>query len=373
MKRIVLVGGGSGGHFYPLIALAQHIRLHTEISNEISLYYFGPNPYNLEDLKKYDVSFVYCPAGKRRRYFSLLNWLDAFKTFGGIFVAIWKLYVIYPDVIFSKGGYTSVPVTLAAWFLRIPVVIHESDAKPGAANILAGKFARYIAITYDDAAQYFNPERTALTGIPIRTELIERVPDAAVRLGIPTDRPILLVTGGSLGAERINLLILESLKTLLPHFTILHQTGTDWADKVKGLAIAMYPNDGDLSHYFVKGTLTASEMNLAQNAASLIISRAGSGSIQEIAYHQKPSILIPIPEDISHDQRTNAYAYARMGAAHVLEEGNLTDSLLTNDILNILNNQDQYRVMAEAAGRFYVGDAAEKVLKILIKIANEHF
>jgi UDP-N-acetylglucosamine--N-acetylmuramyl-(pentapeptide) pyrophosphoryl-undecaprenol N-acetylglucosamine transferase len=373
MKRIVLVGGGTGGHFYPLIALAQHIRLHTEISNDISLYYFGPDPYNQEDLNRYNITYVRCPAGKRRRYFSVQNWLDNFKTIYGIFVAIRKLYVIYPDVVFSKGGYTSVPVTLAAWFLRIPVVIHESDAKPGAANKLAANFARYIAISYDDAAQYFDPERTALTGIPIRTELVERIPDAATRLGIPTDRPILFVTGGSLGAERINLLIIQSLKTLLPHFTILHQTGVEWAEKVRALAIAKYPNENDLSHYFIKGTLSAAEMNLAQNAASLIISRAGSGSIQEIAYHQKPSILIPIPEDISHDQRTNAYAYARMGAAHVLEEGNLTDSLLTNDILNILNNQEQYRAMSVAAGQFYVGDAAEKVLKILIKIANEHF
>jgi UDP-N-acetylglucosamine--N-acetylmuramyl-(pentapeptide) pyrophosphoryl-undecaprenol N-acetylglucosamine transferase len=113
-------------------------------------------------------------------------------------------------------------------------------------------------------------------------------------------------------------------------------------------------------------------MNLAQQAASVIVARAGSGTIFEIAYHQKPSVIIPIPESISHDQRSNAYAYARTGAAHVLEEGNLTDGLLTTEILNILNNRERYQQMCAAAGSFIHGDAAEKLVAILVEIANEH-
>ena len=372
MKRIVLVGGGTGGHFYPLIAVAQHIRAHTEISNAIELFYAGPDPYDKELLSQYKIRYIRIPAGKRRRYFSLLNYLDIFKNIYGIFVAIGKLYAVYPDVVFSKGGFTSVPVTLAAWFLRIPVVVHESDSKAGAANKLAASFARYIAISFDEVADAYPAGKTALTGIPLRVEFLNEFDRPAERLGIPADRPIIFVTGGSQGAERINTLILQSLDELLPFYTIVHQTGTEAAEQIKVTAISLIKDETLLSRYFVMGSLNAHEMNLAESAASLIISRSGAGSIFEIAHKRKPSILIPIPEKISHDQRTNAYAYARTGAAEVLEEGNMTDGLLTTAISNILNNHVRYTEMSTAAGAFIRGDAAEKVVAILIEIANEH-
>ncbi|HEY0964752.1 MAG TPA: glycosyltransferase, partial [Candidatus Paceibacterota bacterium] len=145
--RIGFVGGGTGGHFYPLIAVAEELQARTPTPE---LYYFGPSPYNKDLLTQMNITYIACPAGKLRRYFSVQNFIDVFKSFFGIFIAIWKLYVIYPDVIFSKGGFTSVPILLAARFLRIPVVIHESDAVPGRANNLAKKFARYIGIAYDD-------------------------------------------------------------------------------------------------------------------------------------------------------------------------------------------------------------------------------
>ncbi|MCA9361094.1 UDP-N-acetylglucosamine--N-acetylmuramyl-(pentapeptide) pyrophosphoryl-undecaprenol N-acetylglucosamine transferase [Candidatus Kaiserbacteria bacterium] len=372
MKRIVLVGGGTGGHFYPLIAVAEHLRAHTEISSQMDLYYLGPNPYNKTDLDTHGIKYVWCPAGKRRKYFSPLNVIDFFKNIIGIFVAVWKLYVIYPDLVFSKGGYTSVPVVLAAWFLRIPIVIHESDSRPGSANKLAAKFARYIAISFDEVAEFFPAPKTALTGIPIRTELTVPVTNPAETLGLPTDKPIIFVTGGSLGAERINFLILQTLDELLPHFTIIHQTGPAEQEKVKTMAVSLIKDEALLANYFIKGSLTAAEMNCAQLAAELIISRAGAGSIFEIAYKKKPSLLIPIPEDISHDQRSNAYAYARTGAAVVLEEGNLTDGLLTTEILNILNNREKYETMSRAATEFTTGDAAEKILALMVEIADEH-
>ncbi len=373
MKRIVLVGGGTGGHFYPLIAVAQHIRAHTEITGAVDLYYMGPDPYNAEVLNQHNIRYVRCPAGKRRRYFSLQNYLDIFKNVFGVFVALGKLYAIYPDVVFSKGGFTSVPVVLAAWILRIPVVVHESDTRAGTANKLAGKFARYVAISFDEAVEFFDKDKTALTGIPLRIEFLNVFDRPAERLGLPSDRPIIFVTGGSLGAERLNTLILSSLDELLPHYTILHQTGAGVAEQVKETAISLGLDESLLARYFVLGNLDAHEMNLAQTAASLIISRAGSGTIFEIAQKGKPSILVPIPESISHDQRSNAYAYARSGAAHVLEEGNLTDGLLTTEIFNILNNRELYASMSVAASSFVKGDAAEKVVAILVEIANEHF
>lgn len=372
MKRIVLVGGGTGGHFYPLVAVAQHIRAHTEVSGAIELFYAGPEPYDAEILKQHAIRYMRVPAGKRRRYFSWQNFTDPFVTLYGVFVAIGKLYAVYPDVVLSKGGFTSVPVVLAAWLLRIPIVVHESDSKAGSANKLGARFARYIAISFDEVADAFPHKKLALTGIPLRIEFLNEFDRPAERLGVPSDKPIIFVTGGSQGAERLNTLILQSLSSLLTHYTIVHQTGSRQVELVRQTAISLGIEESLLSRYFVMGSLSAHEMNLAMSAAALIISRAGAGSIFEIAHKRKPSILIPIPEDVSHDQRTNAYAFARAGAAQVLEEGNLTEGLLTTEISNILNNNQRYTQMSNAAGDFMKGDAAEKLVAILVEIANEH-
>ena len=371
-KRIVLVGGGSGGHFYPLIATAERLRDQQPDPQQLGLYYFGPDPYNADALAANEITFTYIPSGKRRKYFSILNFLDPFKTLWGVFVAIYKLYVLYPDAIFSKGGYTSVPVVLAAWLLRIPIMIHESDTRPGSANKLAAHFARYIAIGFDDVAKYFPTKKVALTGIPLRKAFMTTPNDPLGQLGLPNNRPLIFVTGGSQGAVRLNNLILESLDELLPVYNILHQTGTNNETEVQQTAGELITDSALLEHYFVKGSLNETEMHLAEAAAVLIISRAGTGTIFEIAQKGKPSILIPIPEAISHDQRNNAYAYARTGAASVIEEGNLTDGLLTAEINRIMGDATVYNRMVDAARSFTDHTAAETIAETLLGIANEH-
>jgi UDP-N-acetylglucosamine--N-acetylmuramyl-(pentapeptide) pyrophosphoryl-undecaprenol N-acetylglucosamine transferase len=370
--RIAFVGGGSGGHFYPLIAVAERLYELKKNGVDISLYYFGPEPYNQAALDESSITFIRIPAGKRRKYFSLLNFTDPFKTLYGLFVAIGKLYTIYPDAVFSKGGFTSVPVVLAAWLLHIPIMIHESDSKAGSANKLAARFARYIAIAYDEAAAYFPKAKVAQVGIPLRRAFITTHPNALSALGLPVDRPLLFVVGGSLGSLRINNLILESLDELLPYFSIIHQTGPTHEEHVRSTAAELIQNQELLSHYFAKGTLDATTMHLALSGAALVISRAGSGSIFEIAHQGKPSIIIPIPEDVSHDQRTNAYAYARTGAASVIEEANLTDGLLTAEITRIMTDSAIYTSMSTAAKTFASNDAAEIIAKTLLEIAGEH-
>lgn len=367
--RIVLVGGGTGGHFYPLIAVAEELR---DLPQPPELYYMGPTPYNAEALAQTGITFISCPAGKIRRYFSLANIVDMFRVMGGFFVALYKLFMLYPDVVFSKGGYTAVPILLAASFYRIPVVIHESDSKPGRANLLARKFARYIAVSYDSAAAYFPAEKTALTGIPIRRAVRTVHPDPFGALGVSRERPIIYVTGGSLGAMRINNLILNSLSVLLPHYTIFHQTGPTEEKAVTETAQALITDTELLRHYFVKGTLPAETVSALLAAARLVITRAGSTTLFEIAFHGKPAIVIPIPEEVSHDQRTNAYSYARSGAATVLEEGNLTPYLLTNEIEAIMGDQARYAKMAESARQFANGNAGAQIAEILAGIGHEH-
>lgn len=367
--RIVFVGGGSGGHFYPLIATAEALRVQQP---NAELFYIGPTAFNADELKANNIRHLYCPAGKLRRYISFQNFVDIFKTIGGLFVALYTLFVWYPDVIFSKGGYTSVPILLIARFYRIPVVIHESDSKPGRANVLAKNFARYIGIAYKEVAPFFPADKTALVGIPIRTVIRTIDPDPFTTLGIPRDLPLIYVTGGSLGAERINDLILRSLQNLLPEFRVFHQTGTELEGTVIQTAQSLITNPLLLDRYYVKGSLPASTVAALLDAASIIITRAGSTTLFEIAVHGKPSIVIPIPEEVSHDQRTNAYAYARTGAASVLEEGNLTNNLLVAEIQSIMSDQARYTAMQQAAVNFANPNAADIIAQKLRSIALEH-
>ena len=367
--RILFVGGGTGGHFYPLIAVAEVL-----VNNEKhpELYYMGPSPYKPELLAEHNIRYVSCPAGKMRLYFSIQNFFDLFRNFFGLFVAIWKLYLIYPDVVFSKGGYTSVPVLLAARFLRIPVVIHESDAVPGRANLMAKKFAQYIAISYPDAAQYFDASRTALTGIPIRKS-VKRISDNPfAELGIPEDLPLIYVTGGSLGAERVNNIMLRCLDELLPYYRIFHQVGPNRKEAMVQTAKSLISNPKLQNRYYVAEVLESKMVNALLSAASLVVTRAGSTTLFEIALHGRPSVIIPIPEDVSRDQRSNAYAYARGGGASVVEEHNLTETLLTTEINSIMSNPERWQTMSQAASSFAAADAAEKIADILLYIGEQH-
>ncbi len=368
--KIVLVGGGTGGHFYPLMAVAEVMRTQP---NPPELYYLGPSPYDKAALATHGITYLYCPAGKIRVYFSLQNFLDQFRNFFGFFVAVYRLFIIYPDVVFSKGGYTSVPVVFAAAFLRIPIVIHESDAVPGRANKLAKSLATYIAISYDDVAPFFKAEKTALTGIPLRQEIITINQNPNETLGIPTDKPLLFVTGGSSGAERLNNIILRSLVELLPYYRVFHQAGSNNVNELRLSAQTLLAEHPELAvDYYLEGSVSGQMIGLLLDAAAVVITRAGSTTLFEIAAHGKPTIIIPIPEDISRDQRKNAYAFAENGAASVIEEKNLTPHLLIQEIHSIMNDPGRYEGMSAASKARALPGAAEKIATLLLQIGHEH-
>lgn len=368
--HILLVGGGTGGHFYPLISIGEALRTS---SQNIVLYYAGPDVYDADALAAQNIYFVQIPAGKQRRYASLLNFFDIFKTLYGACIAVLKLLSIYPDVIMSKGGYTSVPIILAAKFLRIPIVVHESDSLPGKANKLAARFAETVVVSYPETHELFDNSNVVHLGIPIRSALLAPQSEQPLQaFNIEANHPLILVLGGSQGAERVNELILDSLDELLPSFSIIHQTGKMNFEVCKSSADALILDDTLRSRYHPIAFLEGSELNDAYHLASIIISRAGSNSIFEIALHGKPSILIPIPETISHDQRTNAYTYARSGATTVMEEGSITPSLLRAEIDRIMQNDDIYKEMKDAATAFAKHNAADAIRDILLGIAQKH-
>lgn len=371
--RIVLVGGGTGGHFYPLIAVAESVRDRDQAEGRMTeLFYMGPDAYNAESLSVLNISFVYCPAGKKRNYFSFLNYLDVFKTLYGVMVAFVKLLKLYPDAVFSKGGYTSVPVTIAAALLRIPVVIHESDAVPGRANKIAARFARYIGVAHEEVIGFFPKEKVINVGMPIRRAFMTRVNDPHGVLGIKNDRPVILVTGGSTGAERLNDFVLGALPKLLSSYTVVHQVGDKNVDKISASASSLFTDQTVLANYYVFGHLPQEKFAAAFQAANLVVTRAGSTTLFETALNNKPAIIVPIPEDISRDQRSNAYAYARATGAVVLEEHNLSDDILSAEITRILGDTNAYQAMVEGTKTLTSGQAAYKLADILIEIGHSH-
>src|SRR3990172_2807169 len=226
--KILLTGGGTGGHFYPLVAVAEEINKIVDKEHILNaqIFYLADVPYDKEALHDNGIIFGEISAGKLRKYFSLLNFIDLFKTFFGFWDALWKVYKIYPDVIFSKGGYISFPVLLSARILNIPVFIHESDSVPGRANLWAAKFSKRIAVSFEEAGKYFPKEKTAWTGQPIRQELQKTAKEGVFEyLKLDPSVPVLLIIGGSLGAELINNVIIESLPELVAKYQIIHQTG----------------------------------------------------------------------------------------------------------------------------------------------------
>jgi UDP-N-acetylglucosamine--N-acetylmuramyl-(pentapeptide) pyrophosphoryl-undecaprenol N-acetylglucosamine transferase len=372
--KILLTGGGSGGHFYPIIAVAQSINTLARERKyfDVKLYYMAPQPYDERLLFENNITFVPTTAGKVRRYFSVLNFLDIFRTAFGVLRAIWTLYWIYPDVVFGKGGYVSFPAVCAAWFLRIPVVIHESDSVPGKVNAWAGKFARRIAVSYPDAAQFFKKENVAFTGNPVRQEII--IPDHVgghEYLGLKKEIPTILVLGGSQGAQMINQTLLDALDKLVQKYQIVHQTGKNNFKTVKETADAILLTNEFKNRYLPKDNLDNLSMRMAAGAADLIVSRAGS-TIFEIAIWGVPAIVIPITESNGDHQRKNAYSYARTGAAVVVEESNLTPNMLRAEIERLMESPTDREKMKEAAKNFARLDSANLIASEILDIAIAH-
>lgn len=376
--KIVFTGGGTGGHFYPIIAIAEEVRALAREKHlvEPQLYFFAPDPCDAGLLAKYGISFVQTPAGKLRRYADKRNITDTFTTAWGVIKTLGLLFYHYPDVVFGKGGYGSFPTLLAARILRIPVVIHESDSVPGRVNKWAGKFATRIAVSFSDAAQFFSPEKTAWTGHPVRRSLLSPSAEGAREfLKLEESVPVLLVLGGSQGAQAINELILSSLSKLTKQFQIIHQTGVENISEVTARAQVILFGSGSTSltvnRYHPFAFLDEQALRMAASVASLVVSRAGS-TIFEVAAWGLPSIIIPITESNGDHQRKNAYAYSESGAAAVLEEANLSPALFLAEIGKIMESAGRRAAMQTAARAFAKPAAARIIAEKLLEIGLTH-
>jgi len=381
--KIGFVGGGSGGHFYPIIAVVEkiHERIRSEKLLEPQLYYFAPKSYDKKALFDNHIEFVPISAGKIRKYSSIKNFLDLFKTGWGVVKALWRVLTIFPDVIFSTGSYASFPVLLAARVFGIPVIIHESDVVPGRANEWASSFAKKIGTSFPETAPAFEKKvekmkekpDIAVVGHPIRREL-HIVADHGAReyLNLEGATPVLLIIGGSQGAQALNETLLDTFPDLLKSYQVIHQTGPDKFKEVEQLASVYLEKSEYKERYKPFAFLNTLALRMAAGAADIIISRAGAGGIFEIATWGKPSIIVPLDEDVSHNQRDNAFAYGRTGAADVIENKNLTPNLLISEINRLMNDESKRKEMGKAAKAFSRTDAAEKIAREIIDLALEH-
>lgn len=373
--KIFLTGGGTGGHFYPLVAVAKALNsiADQEKIAKLDMVFAAETPYDKNILLQNGIRFKKIYSGKIRRYFSVLNFVDLLKIIPGAAKALLSMYFDFPDVVFSKGGHESFPITLAARILGVPVIIHESDAIPGKANLWAGKFAKRIGVSFPSAGSFFQREKTALVGNPVRNEFFTRETMGSREFfQLESGFPVVFVFGGSQGAKNINDNLLDILPQLLNDCQIIHQCGKNNYEEVKNRAEVILEKSSLKSRYKLYPSLGFDGMRMAYGAADLAVARAGASSIFEIAASGLPSIIIPLNGSAQNHQKENAYAYAKSGAADVVEEKNLKPHILKSEIEMLLVDKEKLKQMSEAAKSFATADAAEKIAREIITLGAEH-
>ncbi|MFA5080688.1 MAG: undecaprenyldiphospho-muramoylpentapeptide beta-N-acetylglucosaminyltransferase [Candidatus Paceibacterota bacterium] len=364
--KIVLTGGGTGGHIFPLVSISREIK---NIKNDSEIFYIGPQDLFTKNAFHHEnISIKTIFSGKIRRYFSIAsifqNIIDIFfKIPIGFLQSIIYLSKIKPNLIFSKGGYGGVPVIFAGNLLKIPIFLHESDSIAGFANKITGKFAKKIFVSFPiEYIKNLPKEKLIYTGSPIRKGLLSGNPMSAQKIfRLSGKKPVLLILGGSQGSKRINTIIIENLDYLLENFEIIHQTG-----RIDYKRIAKYKND----NYHIYDFLSEEAIGHALSCADCIISRSGSSSIAEISASGKPSILIPLPESAQNHQVYNAYIYEKSKACIVIEERDFTKEKLVDSLDKIMDSKKR-KDFCKAAKDFAKQDADKIISKKILEEIND--
>jgi UDP-N-acetylglucosamine--N-acetylmuramyl-(pentapeptide) pyrophosphoryl-undecaprenol N-acetylglucosamine transferase len=346
-RRILFTGGGTAGHVTPNVALIERC-----LAEGWQVFYAG-SPAGIEKtiIEPLGIAFYPISSGKLRRYFSWRNFIDPFKVLLGVMQAMLLCWRLKPDVIFSKGGFVSVPLAIAGWLLRIPVIIHESDMTPGLANRLCVPLAHQVCVTFPQTRNYLPEAR--VTGTPVRRAILDADPVRGRQfLSVSADRPVILVIGGSLGSETINRVVRQSLQQLLIDYQVVHICGKGNCD----------PALADLDGYHQVEFLDA-EFGDVLAVADLVVSRAGANSIYEFLVMQKPAILIPLSARASRgDQLVNAREFSEAGYGRVLHEDALSSQTLVDLIADTMN---QRHILVDKLARYELPDSVEQIFQLL--------
>ena len=354
MRRIVLTGGGTAGHVTPNIALLPSLQRQGYDIRYIGSY-TGIEKQLIED---YQIPYYAISSGKLRRYMDLKNITDPFRVINGCLQATRLLRKLKPDVVFSKGGFVSVPVILGAKLCGIPSIIHESDMSPGLANKLCIPLASNICTTFSETLQYLPDHKAVLTGTPIRSEILTGEPKKGLKIcNFTTDKPTLMMIGGSLGAVRINTLLRKIFPEIRKKYQLVHLCGKGNLDptleNVSGYKQFEYVKE-DLPHLFAM--------------SDVIISRAGANAISELLALKKPNILIPLPSSASRgDQLLNAQSFKKQGYSYILHEENMTEKSLLDAIDYVYSHRNN---QVKAMSTSQASNGVENVIRIINEITK---
>ena len=355
-KKIVLTGGGTAGHVTPNLALIPELKAK---GYEIS--YIGSHTgIEKKLIEDYHIPYYSISTGKLRRYFDPKNFSDPFRVMKGFVEARSLLKKLKPDVIFSKGGFVSVPVIRAAATLRIPCILHESDMTPGLANKLSFSSAKTICCNFPETLEMLPSDKAVLTGTPIRKELMQGSKEEGKKIcGFTDDKPVIMVTGGSLGAQSINETIRYALPRLLPHFNVVHLCGKEKMDNLK-LSMPGYKQ-----FEYVKG-----EMKDIFAMADVVVSRAGANAICELAALKKPNVLIPLSAKSSRgDQIINAKSFEQQGFSVVIDNEELDEDILVESIFDVYENREKYIEAMQKSNQY---GATETIISIIEDVTTTH-
>jgi len=354
MKRIVLTGGGTAGHVTPNIALLPTLR-----EMDYDVHYIGSiDGMEQRLMSDFDIPYYGISTGKFRRYFDVKNFTDPFRVLKGLSQAHKILKQISPDVVFSKGGFVSVPVVRAAASLGIPCVIHESDMTPGLANKICIPVASKICCNFPETLGNLPIDKAVLTGTPIREELSKGERLAGLKLcGFTANKPVIMVVGGSLGAASVNKVVRQALPKLLPDFQVIHLCGRDKVDS------SLLNIEGYKQFEYLKN-----EMKDAFAMSDVVISRAGANAICELLALKKPNLLIPLPAGSSRgDQILNAKSFESQGFSMVIDEEILTENLLADKITELYSCRHSYIENMNKSGQL---NSIDTIMKLLEEVAS---
>ncbi len=366
---MVIAGGGTGGHTSPGLAVAAQLA-----GRGIACGWIGSaRGVEAQLAPARGIPYFPIPTGKLRRYWSWRNVADlAVNVPAGVLAARRLLRRLRPRVVFATGGYVALPVVLAAAASRVPVVIHEQTAVPGLANRIAARFARRVALTFPDDARRFPAGRVVLTGNPLRPELRGGArADAVTRFGLEPTLPLIYVTGGAQGAQRINRVVGESLTTLLAHAQIVHQCGDNprtgdraWLEARR----ATLPPA--LRRRYTVLPWVGPELAGIYAAAALVIGRSGAGTVNECCHLGVPALYIPLPGASGDEQTANARYVERLGGCRVLPQAQCTPESLTAHVLVLLADLPALKEMGERARAGAVPDAADRLVSLILDVAG---
>jgi len=371
--KILVSGGGTGGHIYPALAVATQLK--KEYRAEI-LYLGSDDGLETELAPAAGFPFTVIKAGKLRRYVSWQTFSDVARVPIGMVQAVNIVRKFRPDAVFTSGGYVAVPAGLAARLNGVPLLMHQQDVPPNLSNKLLAPLATRISVAFADSLTYFPLHKTLQLGNPVRQEILDirqvSPQEARRQLGLNPDIPMLLVTGGSQGARHLNQVVCQVLPELLPHCQILQISGKLLFAETQQLSEqSMAHLDADIQQRYRLVAYMNEEMPAALQAAELVLCRSGAATLSELAVLGKPSILVPLPPAIgSSPQEANAAMFGRKQAAEVMRDADLKPGMLVERVKSIIASSTLLQTMTEVTRSFAEPDATQKIVAEVLNLTK---